>query len=306
MRCQICKRDVPPQDVRCRFCHAPLWEDPGVGQQPAYGVRQAYPTQPPASPAFPAQPTATRTYAVRGVGIAAIVAVAATALVDTLLSFWPIIGRRMAVRAQQTDDPELLSDAALLEAVLTLPVLACTLAAATLVIIWFYRARKNIEAFPEATPGMGAGWAIGGWFIPFANLVIPCRVMIQIARGSLGRAGAPALIGVWWAGWVINSYGGQLLSRLDQRRYDELPTVLATPDDYQAYVDYYGSTTITYPLVALCGVVAAGALAVLIIRISAAQTARIRGGGQPIGQVLPGMAMPSPAGPEIRGGTIGA
>jgi hypothetical protein len=53
------------------------------------------------------------------------------------------------------------------------------------------------------------GWAIGGWFIPFANLVFPPRVMNDIRR--LGDvAGLPerrALVGWWWGVFLVANFG---------------------------------------------------------------------------------------------------
>ena len=43
-----------------------------------------------------------------------------------------------------------------------------------LIIIWSYRAAKNNEALGRVYPRLKPGWAIAGWLIPFANLVIRC------------------------------------------------------------------------------------------------------------------------------------
>lgn len=59
------------------------------------------------------------------------------------------------------------------------------------------------------------GWAIGWWFIPFANLVQPYRIMRDVYRRH--HAGAGTGIGtvkVWWALWLISSIITNLASRL--------------------------------------------------------------------------------------------
>lgn len=246
-----------------------------------------------------------RTYSVRGVGIAASVAVAVTILLDAVLSVWPIAGRALAERAKSNEDPDLLNQAAIAEAVLAIPLLVAYIAAAVLVIVWFYRARKNVDAFPEAQPGMRAGWAIGGWFIPFANLVIPYRVMADTARGSLARSRTPALVGIWWAAFLVYSLVGQAVARLDAARYNALPADLTGPGDYQRYVDYYRGALVPNLLTLLAGIVAAAVLVVLVRRISAVQAGRIAAGG-PAAPVMPGMTVASPVEPDPRGGTIGA
>jgi hypothetical protein len=245
-----------------------------------------------------------RTYSVRGIGIAASVAVALTILLDAILSVWPIAGRALAQRAKANEDPGLLDQAAIAEGVLAIPLLLTSLAAAVLVIVWFYRARKNVDTFPEARPRMKAGWAIGGWFIPFANLVIPYRVMADTARSSLARSRTPGLVGVWWAAILLYYFVGQAVARYDVRQYDALPTDLAGPADYQRYVDYYRDALAPNLISLLAGIIAAIAFIVLVRRINAAQARRIAAGG-PAAPAMPGMTVASPPEPGHRGGTIG-
>ncbi|HEX2772027.1 MAG TPA: DUF4328 domain-containing protein [Micromonosporaceae bacterium] len=246
-----------------------------------------------------------RTYSVRGIGIAASVAVAVTILLDAVVSLWPVAGRILAERAKSADDPNLLNVATTAEGILSLIWLAIYAIAGVLVIVWFYRARKNVDALPDAQPGMRAGWAIGGWFIPFANLVIPCRVMAHTARSSLSRPRTPALVGIWWAAWLVYSVAGYAVVALDNVRYDALPAALAGPADYQRYVDYYGGALVPNLLALLPGIVAAVALIVLVRRISNAQARRLAAGGQGA-PVMPGMSLPSQVAPDPRDGTIRA
>src|SRR5262245_14862724 len=44
---------------------------------------------------------------------------------------------------------------------------------AVVFIVWLYRARRNLAIWGILGLGWGPGWAIGGWFIPLANLLIP-------------------------------------------------------------------------------------------------------------------------------------
>jgi hypothetical protein len=89
------------------------------------------------------------------------------------------------------------------------------LATAIVFIVWMWRAAKNNEALGRMNPRLGPGWAIGGWFIPFANLVIPILIMQDLWRGSdptvargdpgwrTGRGAA--LVGWWWALWILGA-----------------------------------------------------------------------------------------------------
>ena len=91
-----------------------------------------------------------------------------------------------------------------------------------LFIIWMFRAAKNHEALGRTNTRFGPGWAIGGWFIPIANLVLPVLIVQDLWRG--GDASRPRdvatwrnargswLVGCWWTAWVLSlvrfSYSG--------------------------------------------------------------------------------------------------
>src|SRR4051812_34981457 len=87
--------------------------------------------------------------------------------------------------------------------------LLATLAITVLWMIWMYRAAANAEMFSLARQRFGKGFAIGGWFIPFANLVIPGLQMADIWRGSPGpdAPGTPrrstALVWWWWIIFLV-------------------------------------------------------------------------------------------------------
>lgn len=86
---------------------------------------------------------------------------------------------------------------------------------AVLVVMWWYRAYRTIEAVPALGRSWSPGWAIGGWFIPLASLIIPKLVLNEIDRvSSAAEDGDPAewksrpLLGLanwWWALWVVGS-----------------------------------------------------------------------------------------------------
>jgi hypothetical protein len=80
-------------------------------------------------------------------------------------------------------------------------------------IIWQWRHAKNAEVL-GARGGLGPGWAIGGWFIPLANFVLPGVQMFQSSKGSdvdARRAGRPPK-GAWIiVPWAIGLGLGALL-----------------------------------------------------------------------------------------------
>ncbi|MFD4278893.1 DUF4328 domain-containing protein [Streptomyces cyaneofuscatus] len=78
-----------------------------------------------------------------------------------------------------------------------------------LFILWFHRSRRNAEVFDPSVQKMGPGWAVGGWFVPVANLWFPYRVADGIWTGSApigpegGRTAVPrAPLNFWWALWI--------------------------------------------------------------------------------------------------------
>lgn len=72
---------------------------------------------------------------------------------------------------------------------------------------------RGIEGL-EFTPG----WAIGWYFVPFANLVKPFQAMRELwiaSHSEIDRFGAeaPYEIKVWWAAWIV----GNILSTVSTR-----------------------------------------------------------------------------------------
>ena len=72
------------------------------------------------------------------------------------------------------------------------------LATGVVFIVWQYRHAKNAEILGQSG-GLRAGWAIGGWFIPLANLVLPAIQIFGSGRVSNDRPGRGPGIVVPWA-----------------------------------------------------------------------------------------------------------
>jgi hypothetical protein len=74
-------------------------------------------------------------------------------------------------------------------------------------LMWMYRAHKNLRSITsdrlEFTPGGAVGW----WFCPFLNLVRPYQVMKEIftvSRDGTASKSAP-IVGAWWALWILSN-----------------------------------------------------------------------------------------------------
>lgn len=60
-------------------------------------------------------------------------------------------------------------------------------------LVWESRAHKNLRALGVANTEYSTKWAIGSWFVPFANLVAPFRAMHEgDLVGERPRHGATA------------------------------------------------------------------------------------------------------------------
>jgi hypothetical protein len=89
-------------------------------------------------------------------------------------------------------------------------------------LMWLYRAYGNLRAFnPWSRLQYSRGWALGSFFIPFANLIIPYRAVKEVWEKSvppdeamLSNPEPPAYFGVWWLFWLLAGFAGNASMRL--------------------------------------------------------------------------------------------
>ena len=108
-----------------------------------------------------------------------------------------------------TTDAEIASANALLLAsdtvdlVAGLALVAGYLTGVVFFLRWFHRGHRILRLLLPSVR-YSPGWAVGSWFVPFVNLVVPKK-----ASNDLWRAGRrerlPALINWWWAVWLLGS-----------------------------------------------------------------------------------------------------
>ncbi|MFI1222706.1 MULTISPECIES: DUF4328 domain-containing protein [unclassified Streptomyces] len=101
---------------------------------------------------------------------------------------------------------------------------AALVATAVVFIIWFHRTRRNAEVFDAGVQRMGPGWAVGGWFVPFANFWFPYRVASGIweasaqTRSDGGWRTVPRTpLNLWWGAWVVSLLFSRATGRLWER-----------------------------------------------------------------------------------------
>ena len=72
--------------------------------------------------------------------------------------------------------------------------------------VWLHRAVANARSLgvpTEATPG----WSVGWWFIPFANIIKPYRILRSLYDG-VGTGGG-GIVGAWWGCYLIAGVLGE-------------------------------------------------------------------------------------------------
>lgn len=93
-------------------------------------------------------------------------------------------------------------------------------------LIWLNRVYKNLAPLRAQNTEFSSGWAVGWWFVPFANLIKPFQVMQEVWResdpdfdansgflsSSIGTA--PRYMGIWWAFWIISNIFSNITGRV--------------------------------------------------------------------------------------------
>jgi hypothetical protein len=82
-------------------------------------------------------------------------------------------------------------------------------------LMWIYRSTWNLRALSGSSMTFTPGWSVGWHFIPIANLWKPYQVMKEIWHASHnGNKTGHALVGWWWALWLISIFVGRLAFKL--------------------------------------------------------------------------------------------
>jgi len=86
---------------------------------------------------------------------------------------------------------------------------------------WIYRSNKNLRALSGESMTFTPGWSVGWYFIPIANLWKPYQVMKEIWDVSHKcNATGHAVVGWWWALWLLSNPLGRLPFKLVMRADD--------------------------------------------------------------------------------------
>ena len=104
-------------------------------------------------------------------------------------------------------------------------------------LMWLFRVYKNLTPLKADSVEFSAGWAVGWWFVPLANLIKPFQAVrdawlesdpdVEVEVGFLTsvKGGAPGFMSLWWACWIIANILSNISSRLmDSTQSDTIAT----------------------------------------------------------------------------------
>lgn len=96
-------------------------------------------------------------------------------------------------------------------AIATLPI---GIAAYVVSCLWLFQVRKNAELLdPGAHHARSRGWVWGSWIVPVVNAWFPYQVVRDISRSPVFPTPG-ALLGWWWAFWLVYLFTSQIGTRL--------------------------------------------------------------------------------------------
>ena len=99
-------------------------------------------------------------------------------------------------------------------------------------LFWIHRAYQNLSALDTGDPEYSPRWAVGGFFVPFLNLVRPYQIVSEIWLKSepdplRPTVTPPLLIKAWWAAFIVGNVLGRVADT--STRGDPSPEQLLMP-----------------------------------------------------------------------------
>ncbi|GGA84503.1 hypothetical protein GCM10011521_23630 [Arenimonas soli] len=114
-----------------------------------------------------------------------------------------------------------LAPSEILQAIVGLASAAVSLSLFFIIGRWIYCAAWNIRHLGGLRLQITPGWAVGWYFVPFANLVMPYRAMKEIWLASHAprdwQPGDAGPLPLWWGLWLVGNIIGNISFRLTLR-----------------------------------------------------------------------------------------
>src|SRR5688572_12247181 len=95
---------------------------------------------------------------------------------------------------------------------------------------WLHRANRTARSFGTAYMEFTPAWAVGWWFVPFANLVRPFQAVNEVWKASSPHSTdatswqaerTPPLLYAWWTFWLVGNFVANAYIRLSLRSLNE-------------------------------------------------------------------------------------
>ena len=90
-------------------------------------------------------------------------------------------------------------------------------------LMWLHRSFRNLPAFGHwKSQGYSPAWAVGSFFVPFVNLVVPYQATKELWQKSLPAnsesfslsSSPPGFFPAWWCFWLISNFLHFRMSRV--------------------------------------------------------------------------------------------
>ena len=94
-------------------------------------------------------------------------------------------------------------------------------------LAWLSRAVENAPALEAGTPPHSPRGAIGWWFVPFANFVVPYQIVADLhdrLGATMTADRARPLLLAWWLTWIGGNLLGTAAGRAGSDTIDQLRT----------------------------------------------------------------------------------
>ena len=150
-------------------------------------------------------------------------------IVGAIVSGLMLLGESISLAIPPLSDNQEIGDnpmgfaITMLLLLIALPTVLVYVATVIFFCVWLYRSYDNLPAFgtPKRSLDHSAGWAVGSFFVPFINLVVPYRAVKEVWQKSipmdeviLSAPSPPAAFPMWWMFWLLSSFVGNISFRL--------------------------------------------------------------------------------------------